>query len=79
MFAHCYLASEVPVTDSTARRPAAPGTPLRDLARAPGGAERQAAGKPPSPRPQPPGSASAINRAAAASIQPGKGDPPWPP
>ena len=40
MFTHPYLASEVLVTDSTARRPTAPDTPLRDLARSPGGAER---------------------------------------
>ena len=44
MFTHPYLASEVLVTDSTARRPAAPDTPLRDLARAPGAAERARGG-----------------------------------
>jgi hypothetical protein len=40
MFTHRYLASELPVTDSTTSWPAAPGTPLRDLARSPGGADR---------------------------------------
>jgi hypothetical protein len=78
MFTRPYLASELPVTDSTTRRPAA----WYAAARPHQGSWRRRPGPPagnPSPQPQPPGAASAMNRAAAASIQPGKGNPPWPP